>query len=209
MTMNDFINEINQDMREERWRRLWRRYGIYLIGAALAVVLFVAGRQGYVAWQESSRNSAADAYLISLENSDEAGLATLAEDGGEGYPMLARFQQAISQIDAGDKAAAEEIYLGIAGDTSVDRSYRDAALILSVLNAPDGADTAQLEARLALVISGESAWRFMAYEVMIGLALERGDLAAARENARTLRDIGNLPEAVEQRLRLIEVALGE
>ena len=44
---------------------------------------------------------------------------------------------------------------------------------------------------------------------MIGLALERGDLAAARENARTLRDIGNLPEAVEQRLRLIEVALGE
>ena len=209
MTMNDFINEINQDMREERWRRLWRRYGIYLIGAALAVVLFVAGRQGYVAWQESSRNSAADAYLISLENSDEAGLATLAEDGGEGYPMLARFQQAISQIDAGDKAAAEEIYLGIAGDTSVDRSYRDAALILSVLNAPDGADTAQLEARLALVISGESAWRFMAYEVMIGLSLERGDLSAARENTRTLRDIGNLPEAVEQRLRLIEVALGE
>ena len=115
MNMNDFINEINQDMREERWRRLWRRYGIYLIGAALAVVLFVAGRQGYVAWQESSRNSAADAYLIALENSDEAGLAKLDEDGGEGYTMLARLQQAIRQIADGEKADGEQIKRGMFG----------------------------------------------------------------------------------------------
>jgi hypothetical protein len=43
--MNDFIHEINQELREERNRALWKRYGKYVIAMAVAIVVLVAGRQ--------------------------------------------------------------------------------------------------------------------------------------------------------------------
>ena len=208
-TMDEFINEINREMREDRWRQLWRRYGIYVIAAAVAVVLFVAGRQGLVAWRESSRNAAADSYLAALEDGNQSALESLALEGGEGYPMLARFQLAVRTVEAGDGAGAEQAYLALARDGSLEQSYRDAALLLSVMNADPGTPVPEREDRLIPLAEGEGPWRFLAHEVLVGLALESGDIDAARERARQLRDIGNLPAGVEQRLRLVERALGE
>ena len=207
--MDEFINEINREMREDRWRQLWKRFGIYVIAAALAVVLFVAGRQGLVAWRESSRNAAADSYLAALGEGGQPVLESLAQEGGEGYPMLARFHLAMRTAEEGDAAGAEEAYLALARDSDLEQSYRDAALLLSVMNAAPGTPVPEREDRLAPLAEGGGPWRFLAHEVLIGLALERGDAGAARERARQLRDIGNLPAGVEQRLRLVETALGE
>ena len=207
--MDEFINEINREMREDRWRQLWKRYGVYVIAAAVAVVLFVAGRQGLVAWRESSRNAAADSYLAALGDGNQSALEFLAQEGGEGYPMLARFQLAVRSAEAGDGVGAEQAYLALAQDGDLEQSYRDAALLLSVMNADSGTSAPEREERLSPLAESDGPWRFLAYEVLIGLALERGDVGAARERARQLRDIGNLPTGVEQRLRLVETALGE
>lgn len=207
--MDEFINEINREMREDRWRALWKRYGAYAVAAAVAVVLLVAGRQGLVTWQEAGRTDAANSYLAALESDNLTALEALADEGGEGYPMLARFQIAVRLVEAGDAQAAEQAYLAIADDGGIEQSYRDAALLLSVMNAGPGATVSEREERLAPLANGDSPWRFMAHELLIGLALEAGDIAAAKERALQLRDIGNLPADVEQRLRLIEVVLGE
>ena len=207
--VDEFINEIDREMREDRWRQLWRRYGVLVIAAALGVVLFVAGRQGFVAWQESSRNSAANAYLAALGSEGPSALEGLAAEGGEGYPMLARFQLAVRLVEAGDNAAAEQAYLDLAGDGSIGDYYRDAALILSVMNAGPATAVPEREARLSPLAEGEGPWRYLAGEVLIGLALEHGDRAAASERAARLREIGDLPPDIEQRLRLLETALGE
>ena len=207
--MDEFINEVNRELREERWRQLWKRFGGYVIAAALAIVLSVAGRQGFVVWQESARNAAAESYSAALEDSSRSSLEALAREGGRGYPMLARFQLAVRMAEAGDAEAAEKAYLDLAGDDSIEQSYRDAALLLAVMNAAPGATVREREDRLAPLAEGDSPWRFLAGEVLIGLALEGGDAAGARERARQLRDMGNLPADLEQRLRLIEIALGE
>lgn len=207
--MDDFINEVNREMREERWRQIWRRYGVFVIAAALAVVLFVAGRQGFVAWQQSSRNAAADAYAAALSAGGNEALEALGGGGGEGYPMLARFQLAARMAGAGDADGAERVYLGIAGDGSLDRIYRDAGLLLAVMNPGEATGLATREERLVALAEGGGPWRYLAREFLIGLALEAGDTAGAAGRARELRDIGNLPPDVEQRLRLIETALGE
>ena len=207
--MDEFINEIDREMREDRWRQLWRRYGAFVVAAAFAVVVLVAGRQGFVAWQESSRNSAADAYLAALGSDDPLALEALAGEGGEGYPMLARFQLAVRMLDGGDTAAAEQVYLDLAGDDSIGQYYRDAALVLSVMNAGPGVAVSERENRLAPITGGDGPWRYLAQEVMIGLALEKGDTAGAIDRAAELRGLGDLPADIEQRLRLLETALGE
>ena len=52
--MNEILNEIDQELRQERMRQMWRQYGVYIIAGVVAIVLFVAGRQGLVAYQESA-----------------------------------------------------------------------------------------------------------------------------------------------------------
>ena len=207
--MDEFINEIDREMRAERWRQLWKRYGVLVVAAALAVVLSVAGRQGLVAWREGARDTAANSYMQAMEDGGAAALEAIAREGGEGYPMLARFQLAVRLAEAGDAAAAEQAYLELARDSGIGRGYRDSALLLSVLNAGPGTTVPVREERLAPLAESDGPWRFLASEVMIGLALERGDAAAARERARRLRDMGSLPADVEQRLRLLETALGD
>jgi hypothetical protein len=51
--MNDIITEINQELREERGRALWNKYGIYVIAAVIAIVIVVAGRQAYVSYEQN------------------------------------------------------------------------------------------------------------------------------------------------------------
>jgi len=169
--MNEILNEIDQELRQERMRQMWRQYGVYIIAGVVAIVLFVAGRQGLVAYQESARNTAADAYHTALLDAGDEALSGLAAGDGEGYAMLARFQLAADAANSGDKAAAEAAYLALAADESLGLVYRDAALILSVMNAADGTTADELDRRLNPVASNQGGWAMMAMELQIGVAL--------------------------------------
>jgi hypothetical protein len=207
--MNEILNEIDQELRQERMKQLWRQYGMYIIAATVAIVLFVAGRQGLVAYQELERNNAADNYHAVLASVENDALADLASEGSEGYPLLARFRLAAKAATEGDAVAAEEIYLGIAGDDAISTVYRDAAIILSVMNAAEGGDASLLSSRLESVASGQGAWALLAMELQIGFALEQNDVAKARTIARTMSENQNLPADINRRLQMIESAIGE
>jgi hypothetical protein len=45
--MSDIIREVDEELRHERYMKLWDRYGLYLVGAALIVVIGVGGWRGY------------------------------------------------------------------------------------------------------------------------------------------------------------------
>ena len=207
--MNEFMNEIDQELRQERMRQMWRQYGVYIIAGVVAIVLFVAGRQGLVAYQESARNTAADAYHTALLDAGDEALSGLAGEDGEGYAMLARFQLAADAANSGDKAAAEAAYLALAADVSLGMVYRDAALILSVMNAAEGTAASELDRRLDPVASNQGGWAMMAMELQIGVALKAGNLQRARELALNMRENLELPADANRRLQLIEAAIGE
>ena len=203
------LNEIDQELRQERMRQMWRQYGVYIIAGVVAIVLFVAGRQGLVAYQESARNTAADAYHTALLDAGDEALSGLAAGDGEGYAMLARFQLAADAANSGDKAAAEAAYLALAADESLGLVYRDAALILSVMNAADGTTADELDRRLNPVASNQGGWAMMAMELQIGVALKAGNIQRARELALNMRENLELPADANRRLQLIEAAIGE
>mgnify|MGYP006945477697 CR=1 FL=1 len=45
--MSDIFREVDEDLRHERYKRLWDRFGVYVIGLAVVIVL---GVSGYKAW---------------------------------------------------------------------------------------------------------------------------------------------------------------
>lgn len=206
--MNDIITEINQELREERGRALWNKYGIYVIAAVIAIVIVVAGRQAYVSYEQNARNNAANAYMAALEQEGTSALDAIAGQGGEGYPMLARFSTAARLAEAGD-AGAEAAYMAIANDASLDGIYRNAGMIMAVMNAGSETSVDEKITRIASIANAPGPWQNLALEMMIGLALEKGDEAAARKHFETLRFSSNVSADLNQRLSLIDAALGK
>ena len=51
--MADIFQEIEEDLKRERVEVLWEKYGNWVIGAAVAIVLATAGIKGWGSYQQS------------------------------------------------------------------------------------------------------------------------------------------------------------
>src|SRR6476620_8362432 len=90
-TMSDIFREVDEDIRREQYKKLWDRFGIYVIGLAVLIVVLTAGYRGWVYWQDRQAQAAGDRFLAALQlatdgkhTEAEAALATIAADGTGG-----------------------------------------------------------------------------------------------------------------------------
>ncbi len=196
--MSDIIDEVNQELRADRGRALWKKYGAYVIGVVVFIIVGIVGYQGYVAYDDRARTAAANSYLSALD--DSTALETIASQSGGGYPMLARFMLAGNNTD-------EAAYLALAADSSLDDIYRQAATLLSVLNAASGTSVDERVRRLTPLATFDGPWRLLAMEVLISLEIESGDIAGAKAQLQELRSMPELPIGLNRRLALLDAAL--
>ena len=206
--MADIFDEVNEDLKRDQMQMLWARYGKIVMAVVASIVLLVALRQGYTAWQTSQSEASANAYHQALKSDDVA--AALEAQRGKltnGYAMLAQFQLAAEQAAGDDFTAAEASYLALASDTSLDPLYQQAATLLSVMVAPQDADVASLAARLSDLETADGPWQAMALETGAGLALRSGNPDAAVAKYKRLMDMADVPAGMRQRAERMIVML--
>ena len=208
--MADIFDEIDEDLKRDQMQLLWARYGKIVMAAVAAIVLLVALRQGYAAWQTSQAEASASAYQQALK-SDDVVTALEAQRGQltNGYAMLAQFQIAAEQAARDDFAAAEASYLALASDASLDPLYQQAATLLSVMVAPQDTDVSALEARLSDLETAAGPWQAMALETGAGLTLRNGNKDAAVAKYKRLAEMADVPAGMRQRAERMIVMLGE
>ncbi|APY13471.1 tetratricopeptide repeat protein [Brucella sp. 10RB9214] len=134
MADDSFIREVNEELRSERAKQVWRNFGPALIGAAVAVVLGTAGWVGYQHWTDSKASASGDKFLAALDlaaagKTDEAlaAFTDLEKTGYGSYPVLARLRAASVLADKGDAAAAVKAFDEISADNSVPEPLRNIA----------------------------------------------------------------------------------
>ena len=146
-------------------QELWSRYGKYVIIAVSLVVIGVGARQGYTAWQDRQATEAAAIYHQALKADDSAAALTAKLDTlSPGYAMLAQFRIAATQAENKSFDAAEASYLALSTDPDVKPLYQQAAILLSVMNAPASRKHDELAARLTDLESQAGPWQSMALE---------------------------------------------
>lgn len=136
-TDDHLFDEIEEDLRAERYAKLWKRYGKLVITGIVLLVASVAGYQGWQAYDrqqraEQSERFAAAAKLLSEKKPQEAQkvFSALSAEGRSGYRLLASLRQASILSEKGDHAGAQKIYDAIAADSGFDQIYRDFATFL-------------------------------------------------------------------------------
>ncbi len=198
--MADIFDEINEDIKRDQMQEIWARYGKYLILCVSLIVLGVAARQGYNAWQERQAEAAATEYHTALSQEDVVtALTAKLGDLSPGYAMLAEFRIAAEHAAKKDFDAAEAAYLALSVNSDIEPLYQQAAILLSVMNAPDNREVSALSLRLAVIEGVAGPWQALALEQAAGLALRAGDRATALAKYETLAGLNDIPVGMRQR----------
>lgn len=212
--MSDIFQEVDEDLRRDQLFKLWRRYGSYVIGAAIAIVIATAA---YVAWQgyrDKQLMAEGDAFIQALllrsagqsHQATEA-FAALADQHNDGYGTLARFNEAALMAERGEAAEAVKIYDQISASAS-DRSLRDLATLCSVSLSLDTADPGELKAKLDPIAAPDNPFRHSARELSALLAVRNGDTATAKELFKELAADQSAPSGVRSRAAEMLQSLG-
>lgn len=209
-----FLREVEEAVRQERYKALWDKYGIIILALAIVVIAAVAGHTVWTYWQERQAQAAGTEFTQALmfeggadQTKAQEMLSSLAETGPQGYRVLSRFQLAAAEAKAGKIDEAVKAYDALAGDANVDKILQGLATLQGAALRLDSADYAEMERRLKGLVDSNSAWRFSARE-MLGLSAYRlnDTREAERQFTALLGDPGtpqNLRERAEMMLALI------
>lgn len=212
--MSDIFTEVDEDLRRDRAERLWQKYGTYVIGVA---VLIVVGTAGFVGWREYDRRQAeagAVKYVAALDRArgedaaaGAAALESVVREAPAGYGALARLHEAALKART-DQAAAAEQYRALAVDTRLTPEIRDAASVLAALNSVEKADPALLERQVATTATPASPWRHISWEIAALAAMKAGNVEQARTLYARIADDPEAPAALRGRAAEMIAALG-
>ncbi len=182
--MSDFIREVDEEYRQDQFRRFLSRYWVALLLLAVAILAAAGGWRGYLYERQQSAEAAGARYFDAIDafptdpKASLAGLDALAQDGPAGYRTLARFRAA-GELGRTDAPSAVKAFDALAADGAVPQELRDIAALRAGILAVDTADAAELSRRLGPLADTNSPYRSVAREMLAAAALKRGDDAAA------------------------------
>jgi hypothetical protein len=212
----DIFDEVEEDLRAERARRLAKRWSGVAIGAVLLALAATGGWQAW-RWNEARQAAAAAETYLTLHQSTERegadlatagnGFAALSRESPAGYRTLARLRAAALKAETGDAAGAQALWNQVAADNEADPLYRDLATLLSVMNGLDAGDPAQLAARIAPLTADGNPWRASAREAEGLIALRRGANDEARRILEALAADPGAPQGVRERAQRVVAGL--
>jgi len=205
----DIFQEVDEEVRREQFKKLWQRYGIYIIAVCVLVLAGVGAWRGYDWWQTKRSVEAGAAFeqAVTLAEAGkhqeaEAAFAKLAADGTAGYRVLARLREA-AELALTDRKAAVKAYDDIAADGSAGGAIRDLASLRAAYLLVDTASYNDLRARLEPLTAADRPFRHSARELLALSAWKEGNVAAARQWADMIAADPQTPPATRSRVEVL------
>ena len=194
LSQESLLREIDEDIRRERFAKLWKRYGTYVIGEA------------------AEQFTAAVALASKDRVAAEERLRAIAKDGPSGYGLLAAFQQAALLAKSGDRQAARNAYQDLQRSAS-DPIYRDLAILSEAMVALGGEalpiDADAIRNKLQPLTLDGNSWRFSARELTAVLAWRGGQTSEAKEQLNALAADPQTPADIRDRAQQMLAQIGQ
>lgn len=202
--MSDFFKELEEDIREERMLVLWRKYGNYIIGLAVAIVI---GTAGVTLWKYLKHKSQLQSYvsfssavnLMKQGKKEDALQAFQAlAKGSDGYAKLAQLYEASLLSDP------EALYTQISQENVRDPALGNLPKVLMAARALDRSETLTF---LDPLTAPNNAWAPPSLELLAFSDLKKGDeVKAAERYIKMLKEpYATADEQLRARLMLSQI----
>lgn len=202
------LREVDDDLKQDQTIEFFKKYGSFLIGAAVMVVIAVGGLQFYRGAEARAEAKSAEIYADAIAKSNEtpaegaAIMLTAAEGTRGGYTGLSRLRAAAFQAQDDDMEGAIATLVSVAEDGSQPNRLRDLARLRAGHIVIDQ-DPARAKALAGAVVS--EPMQPLAQELTALADLAAGDYEAAYAGFSRLAELDlalSLP-GVSQRAQLM------
>jgi hypothetical protein len=211
--VSDIFREVDEEVRREQLKKLWDRYGNYVVVAAVLLVAAVAAWRAYM-WWEAKKAAETGAAFEAATTLAEAGkrseaetaFAKIATDGTAGYRHLARMREA-AELAQGDAKAAIAAYDQIVADRAVGPVLQDLAALRAGALLIDTGALEEAQRRLEPLAANDRTFRHTAREFLVLAAWRAGDAPAAKRWFDLIMTDAQTPAATRSRVEML-MALG-
>lgn len=211
MANNDsFIREVEEELRSDRLKAVWDRFGTAILALAVLIVLATGGKVFWDWYSTSRANASGDRFMEALSlagegRSDEAlaALTALEADGHGQYPVLAAMRAATIRAGSGDVPGAVAAFDAIANDTDVPPAFRDVARLRAAYLLVDTGSYADVAGRVGQFDTAEGPLRHAAREAMGLAAYREGNMGEATRLMRAIVDDPLSPLPLAGRARIV------
>jgi len=211
--VSDIFQEVDEEVRRDQLKKLWDRYGNYLIALCVLAVAGVAAWRGYDYWQTQQSEAAGAAFETAAtlggegkhKESAEA-FAKIATTGTPGYRVLARMREA-AELAATDSKAAVKAYDDIAADRSVGEVFQDLAAVRAGLLLVDTVPYAELQGRLEPQAGEGRPFRHTAREALALSAWKANDATNAKRWAEAITADPTSPAGLRSRVDVLSALI--
>jgi hypothetical protein len=197
----DVFEEVEEQLRSERYKTLARKGWPYAVAVILAVLIGFGGVWAWRSYQESLSAKASEGYSRALEAGSrgdraaaERGFLEVSKSGPRAYRALALMQVAGLRLEAG-KTAEGVTLLEQAADLAPEPLVADAARLKAAYAVFETASLADLRNRLDPLTEAGRPYAALAREAVAMKQLASGDAAAART---TFSALSLLPDATDE-----------
>lgn len=204
--MVDVFDEVEEELRQERYNALLKKWGPWVGGVAGAIVLGVGAYQ-FMEWSSKNRaDAASDQYQAAAELYEAGNLAqadsqfqTLIESAPRGYETLALMRRGEIALSQGETEEAARLF-NQAAELSPEPLIRDLARYQAALAQFDSLSYDDIANRLEPLTDGAAPVGLLARELMAAAALRDERWDEARQRYQLLSIALDLPEGMSQRV---------
>lgn len=209
-TMQDaFIREVDEDLKNESMKKLWDKYGLFIIIVVVASLTLAVSYESLKTWYVRRAENRADAYAAALSLQNQARLAESEEafdlviDEKLGaFAELAKMQKANLLLEQDNIKEALSLLKEISEDKSVSPQLRDTALIKLATYRQDNAAFEEMSELLRPIAENDNnAWNTVAQDILATVLLRDGKTDEAKEIYNALLENPDAPEDMKNRIR--------
>lgn len=195
------FHEVDEAVRKDELKEWWGRWGSWVVAAAVALVVVVAGLVGWRQYDAAQRADASAAYSAALAKIAQDPAAARAEFDKQASSAPEPYRSLAAMIAAQlrEPMDAQVTALAALAPTLPSAELADLANVIAAFKSVDSARAEEMIAKLEPLAGPDRPFRLSVRELQALVAARKGDLKRAREIWTEISKDPQVPQGTAQR----------
>ena len=194
--MSDIFQEVDKELREEKYKTIWAKYKYYIIGILIIFIFGVGFNSFWKQYASNEINDRSSRFFAAMELAQEDKTSSILmlqefiskeKKSAQYHVMIAGFAEAAIRRSEKDFSGALKIYDDI-GNNNISVFYKDFAKLSSSEMLIATKNISEAKIRLEELSSSSSDLKFIAKEYLGYILINDGNLSKAKDIFKSLAE---------------------
>lgn len=202
------FQEINEELKQEKMRNFWKKYGILATVVVIAALTFAVSFESIKAWQNKKAQTWSDAYAyaynLQIQGKYDESIAAfkdIEQQNGGIYRDIAQMQIANILLEQAKNDEALTVLTALVNNPDANASIQNMAVFKLASYKLDNAPREEVEALLNRLIIDNGSWVNVAKEMKAMLEIREGNLSQALEIYNDILNNNELSDTLKSRVQ--------